>query len=230
MTVEGLGFGYQSAEQVLNNVSFTIHEGDTNGLLGHNGAGKTTVLRILAGLLRPWAGVVEYPSPYGETRKAYMPEEGGIYEKLTCRQNLVFRGLACGMRRRQIEARTDALVQELGMAGFIGRLAGTCSYGQRKRLSFACSMLLDPSLILLDEPTNGVDPETRMLFVGILNRCREEGKTTVIASHDLHMIGEVCGFVTLLHHGAVRFSGVLEAKGPIYDWYLSLTRERGGAA
>ncbi|HEX5818098.1 MAG TPA: ABC transporter ATP-binding protein [Gemmatimonadales bacterium] len=180
-------FGSRVAVEGLD---LAVHRGEVFGLLGPNGSGKTTTIRILTGLLHPTSGsaevvgidVVREPERV-RTRIGYMSQRFGLYDDLTVLENLRFYGGLYGLRGRPLQARIDELAGELGFGGRIGQMAGTLSGGWKQRLALACATAHRPDLLFLDEPTAGVDPAARQQFWEHIGRLRARGTTILLTTH-----------------------------------------------
>lgn len=193
----------------LSGVSLTVRDGEIFGLLGPNGAGKTTLLTLVSGLFPPSSGAVLLqgetlaPTNAGMKRKiGVAPQELAIYPELSSRENLRFFGEIYGLRGAELDARIEELLRFMGLENPVGRqLARTLSGGQQRRLNLGLAILHRPRLLLLDEPTAGVDPQTRNhLFEGI-RRINAEGTTIVYTSHYMEEVQTLCRRVGIIDHG-----------------------------
>ncbi|MGD2090593.1 MAG: ABC transporter ATP-binding protein [Candidatus Aminicenantes bacterium] len=208
LELKNVFFSYKKTNFVINDLDLTVKEGEIHGLLGHNGAGKTTILRLISGLLEPSRGSVTFFE--NMTHKShsidfisYMPETIGIYEKLNSIQNLEFRGLAEGLSKREIKQRSRDLLKKLGLNGRKKELAGYLSHGLRKRLSLSCALVKNPRVLLLDEPTNGIDPASLKIIIDLLKDLNKNGATILISSHDLATISRLCTAISILQEGKI---------------------------
>jgi len=191
----------------VDSISFSVLPGELFGLVGSDGAGKTTTLRMLAGVLDPSGGkltVLEQPFPAGvETVRehiGYMSQRFGLYPDLTVGENIRFYADIFGITAGERKARTEQLLDFSGLAPFTGRLAGRLSGGMKQKLGLCCALIHRPKLLLLDEPTNGVDPLSRRDFWRILRELRNEGVTMIVATAYLDE-AEQCDRVGLIHQG-----------------------------
>jgi ABC-2 type transport system ATP-binding protein len=200
--------------KALGGVDLSIHPGVVTGLIGPDGAGKTTLMRLAAGLLVPDSGRVEVLG-LDATRESlrvqadlgYMPQRFGLYEDLTVRENL---DLYADLRGVPIAARPeryDTLTRMTGLAPFTGRLAGKLSGGMKQKLGLACTLVRAPKLLLLDEPTVGVDPVSRRELWAIVDRLVQEAGMSVLLSTAYLDEAERCAEVILLHEGHVLDQG-----------------------
>lgn len=195
----------------VDRLQFEVHPGEIFGLVGPDGAGKTTTLRMLAGVLTPDSGsamvagcdIIRDP----ETAKAhisYMPQRFGLYEDLTVEENIRFYADVFGVARADREQRAGHLLEAAGMSQFRDRLAGKLSGGMKQKLGLVCALIHRPRVILLDEPTNGVDPVSRRDFWRILYSLLEEGIAILMSTAYLDE-AERCHRVALLHQGRILY-------------------------
>jgi ABC-2 type transport system ATP-binding protein len=203
----------------LADVSFSIGEGEVFGLLGRNGSGKTTLLRILTGYRLPTTGSVRVAgmdlvrkSLAVRRRIGYMPEHPQLYADLTVRGLLRFIANVRGMPRSERESRIEELTSHFGLGAVIDRLAGHCSKGYRARISLAAAVLHKPTVVFLDEPTDGLDPEQRHQTHELVRELAE-ASTVVLSSHDLEEVGALCSRALVLDRGRVSSLGTIEELG-----------------
>ncbi|MGE5318688.1 MAG: ABC transporter ATP-binding protein, partial [Hyphomicrobiaceae bacterium] len=197
------------AERVaaLRALSVRIRRGRIAGLVGPDGSGKTTLLRLIGGLLAPDAGrilvlgldAVEQ-SEQIRTRLGYMPQRFGLYEDLSVDENLTLYADLHGLPHSERPARFDELLQFTGLGPFRTRLAGRLSGGMKQKLGLACTLVRPPEILLLDEPSVGVDPVSRRELWQIVRRLAAEGMTVVWSTAYLDE-AERCDQVVVLHHG-----------------------------
>ena len=201
-------FGPQAA---LDGVTLHVREGDLYGFLGHNGAGKTTSMRIALGLIRPQRGRVivdgfdaaRYPLE-ARARMGGLIETPGFYRRLDGRSNLLLLARLQGMSPRRSREEVDRLLEVVGLTGVGPKHVGSYSQGMRQRLGIAQAILGNPKIVLLDEPMNGLDPEGIGEIRSLLVRLRdEEGMTVLLSSHQIREIADVCNRVAVLRQGKV---------------------------
>ncbi len=216
--VQGLWKDYGPLH-ALADVSFEIGEGEVFGLLGRNGSGKTTLLRILTGYRLPTAGSARVAgldlvrqSLAVRRRIGYMPEHPQLYADLTVRGLLRFVSNVHGLKRSRRESRIEELTSHFGLGAVIDRLAGHCSKGYRARISLAASVIHEPAVVFLDEPTDGLDPEQRHQTHELIRQLTE-GSTVVLSSHDLDEVGVLCSQAVVLDRGRVASLGTIEELG-----------------
>jgi ABC-2 type transport system ATP-binding protein len=193
----------------VDNISLAVSEGEIFGFLGANGAGKTTAIRMLCGLLLPTSGAgrVAGFDIYRESERikrniGYMSQKFSLYSDLTGRENLFFYGAAYGLSKAAIRDRVAALAARLDLGEFIDRLTRSLPIGWRQRLALAVAILHQPKIIFLDEPTAGVDPVFRRKFWGILYELVEEGVTVFVTTHYMDE-AEYCGRISIMHQGRI---------------------------
>ena len=208
--VEGLVFGY-GEQPVLRGVDLRVAEGEIFGLVGADGAGKSTLMQLLSGQLQPAQGSLrvlgELPGAATlRPRLAYMPQGFGLYLDLSVIENLRFFADLHALGREVAAARIRGLLGRTGLAGFEARRAGALSGGMMQKLALACALLSAPRMMLLDEPTTGVDPLARRAFWSLLEGVREEGVAILYATANLEE-AERCDRVALLQHGRVERQG-----------------------
>ncbi len=191
----------------VSDLSFAAPAGQIFGLVGPDGAGKSTTIRMLAGILAPDAGeirvagcdVVADPESV-KSFISYMPQRFGLYEDLTVDENIRFYADLFGVARRQREQRSEELLKACAMSGFRRRLAGNLSGGMKQKLGLACALIHTPRVLLLDEPTTGVDPVSRREFWSILYALLDQGVTILVSTSYLDEAGR-CHRLALLHQG-----------------------------
>jgi ABC-2 type transport system ATP-binding protein len=174
----------------VENLDLDIHRGEVFGLLGPNGSGKTTTIRMLTGLLLPTAGqatvvgVDVVTDPEGvRQRIGYMSQRYGLYDDLTVAENMRFYGSMYGLRGSRRETRVQELLDELGLRPRASQMAGTLSGGWKQRLALACATAHEPDMLFLDEPTAGVDPSSRRLFWDWIYGLAQGGTTILVTTH-----------------------------------------------
>ena len=194
----------------LDGVSFAIDPGVITGLIGPDGAGKTTLMRLAAGLLVPDAGAIRAlgldatrESLAVQAALGYMPQRFGLYEDLTAQENLDLYADLQGVPKDARAERYAELMRMTGLSPFVGRLAGRMSGGMKQKLGLACTLVRPPRLLLLDEPTVGVDPVSRRELWAIVDRLVNEAGMSVLLSTAYLDEAERCRDVVLLHEGKV---------------------------
>jgi len=193
----------------VRDVSFTVSRGEIFGVLGSNGAGKSTTIRMLCGLLDPTSGgarvvgydVAEHPEKVKQ-RIGYMTQRFSLYEDLTVEENLAFYGAIYGLAGRKRRARVESVLESIGLVDRRGQLAGTLSGGWKQRVALACATIHEPPLLFLDEPTAGVDPVSRRQFWEQIHRISSEGTTVLVTTHYMDE-AERCHRLAFIFRGSV---------------------------
>lgn len=215
--IEGLTKRYGSFTAV-DDLTLSVNQGEVFGLLGPNGAGKTTTTLMLLGLTEPTRGHASIGG-IDCTRNplqvksfvGYLPDNMGFYPDMTGRENLRLTGRMNGLEGALLEGRIDLLLERVGMTEAADRRAGAYSKGMKQRLGIADILIKDPEVLIMDEPTNGIDPEgMRELMRLIRELAREDGKTILISSHQLHQIQQICDRVGIFVHGKLIACGRIE--------------------
>uniref|UniRef100_UPI0035CA741E ABC transporter ATP-binding protein n=1 Tax=uncultured Amnibacterium sp. TaxID=1631851 RepID=UPI0035CA741E len=215
LEIAGLTKRFRGGFLAVDDVGFTVQRGQVLGLLGENGAGKTTTLRMVAGLLRPDAGTVRaFGAPLGPGSPALdrigcFIEGPGFLPYLSGRRNLELYWAATGRPKRESHLDEALAVADLG--GAIRKRVGGYSQGMRQRLAIAQAMLGLPDLLVLDEPTNGLDPPQITALRGVLHRYAAAGRTVVVSSHLLGEVERTCSHVVVMSHGRLVAAGPVEA-------------------
>ena len=210
IAVSALGKQF-GAVHAVDQLSFDVHEGEIFGLVGPDGAGKTTTLRMLAGVMEPDSGSATVAGcdvrrdPEGAKHHlSYMPQRFGLYEDLTVDENIRFYANLFGVSRKLREQRAVELLSAAGLSEFRSRLAGNLSGGMKQKLGLVCALIHTPRVILLDEPTNGVDPVSRRDFWRILYSLVAQGVAMLLSTSYLDE-AERCHRVGLLYQGRMLF-------------------------
>ncbi|HEY79948.1 MAG TPA: ABC transporter ATP-binding protein [Anaerolineae bacterium] len=201
----------------VDGLNLTIHEGEIFGMLGPNGSGKTTTILMLLGLTEPTSGQVRVlgldPARQPLSVKAqvgYIPDQVGFYDDLTAVENLMYTAKLNGIPRKEALTRIDQTLERLGLAEVKDRAVKTYSRGMRQRLAVADVLIKQPRMIIMDEPTQGLDPEGAHEFLKIIRDLKENGITVLLASHLLHQVQSVCDRVGLFNQGRMATSGTVE--------------------
>jgi ABC-2 type transport system ATP-binding protein len=176
--------------RALDDVTLSIATGETFGLIGPNGSGKTTLIRLLLGLLRPTSGSVRVlgramPSRRVARQIGYMTQSSALYNELSIAENLAFFGSLYGVRGKTLRRRIEETVALVDLADRLRTPVATLSGGMRQRVSLACALIHQPRLLVLDEPTVGIDPELRLAFWDYFARLTAQGVTIVVSTHHL---------------------------------------------
>lgn len=201
----------------LKGISFEIPDGHIFGFIGQNGAGKTTTMRIITGLLRADSGVVEFDGVdflknykhIGDT-VGYVPDYFGVYNKLRAMEYMEFFANMQGLYGKAVKKRCIKLMDMLDIGSIANIYVDDLSRGMQQRLCMARALLHDPKLLVLDEPTSGMDPQSRLEFKRLLKELSAEGKTIMISSHILPELSELCNRVGIIDKGEMLYQGSIE--------------------
>jgi ABC-2 type transport system ATP-binding protein len=209
VTATDLVYRYEGqAAPALAGVSLQLARGQAVGLLGPNGSGKSTLINLLAGLRQPQGGAIQHAQP-GATTIAWVPQEYAFYPDLTCRENLAFFVGMLQLPSGEAARRVGAAIATCMLEEFEARRARHCSGGVRRRLNLAIALLRQPDVLLLDEPTVGVDPQSRAFLLERVREMVRAGTAVLYATHYMEEVSAVCSQILLLDHGRVLASGDL---------------------
>lgn len=235
ISVEGLTkrFGDFTA---VDSISFTVGKGEIFGFLGANGAGKTTAIRMLTGLSRPTSGTgtvagfdVLRESEKIKKRIGYMSQKFSLYNDLTVKENIRFYGGIYGLSRGQIKEKTQTILVDLDLTEVANKVVADLPLGWKQRLAFSVSMVHDPDIVFLDEPTGGVDPRVRRQFWETIYDVSAKGRTIFVTTHYMDE-AEYCGRVSIMVDGEIKALDTPQALKAQYqaasmdDVFLQLAR------
>ncbi len=224
----------------VNGLDLEVSRGEIYGLLGPNGAGKTTTIRMLCGLLKATGGEAFVAGMRAGDRRCaasigYMPQETALYPGLTVHQNIKFFAQIFGLAKAEIAEREDRLLDFINLAKWRNKKVGDLSGGMKHRVSLACALVNEPPLLLLDEPTVGVDPELRASFWEYFDSIKRDGRTVLITTHYMDEASH-CDRVGLMRDGDLIAEGtvpdVLSRAGArdLEEAFMKLSAARGGDA
>lgn len=201
----------------VDGVSLTAREGEIFGLLGPNGAGKTTTIECISGLLRPTSGSVRVnghdvvrEGKEARRRLGVVPQEVALYPDLSARENLRYWGEAYGLAGDELDRRTGDVLDTVGLTGRADDLVEEYSGGMKRRLNFGCGVVHRPDVLLLDEPTVGVDPQSRVLLLDLVRDQADDGTCVLYTTHYMEQAERLCDRLAILDHGEVIAQGTLE--------------------
>lgn len=190
-------------------ISFEVSAGEIFGFLGANGAGKTTAMRILCGLLAPTSGKAKVAGydVYSQTEKikkhiGYMSQKFSLYNNLTVRENIHFFGGIYGIAKKELKEKSEELIVRLGLIDEADKLVGSLPLGWKQKISFSTAILHEPKIVFLDEPTGGVDPITRRQFWDMIYEAAHRGITVFVTTHYMDE-AEYCDRVSIMVDGAI---------------------------
>jgi ABC-2 type transport system ATP-binding protein/sodium transport system ATP-binding protein len=222
----------------VDELSLAVAAGEVYGLLGPNGAGKTTTLRMILGLLSPSAGdveiqgarVTEHPEQV-KRRIGLVSASAGLYQWLTPREILEYFAAGYGLDDDTTRSRIAMLAARMELESFLDRRSATLSTGQKQRVTLARSLIHDPPVVLLDEPTRGLDVVGSQVVFDFVRDLRAEGKAIIVSTHQLDEAERLCDRFGLLHRGRLRYEGTLDelrtatGHATLVDMFLALLRE-----
>jgi len=201
----------------VNDLNLTVNAGEIVGIIGHNGAGKSTTLKMTAGLIAPTTGTIrvqgrdiQKESVAVKKHIGFLPEESPLYENMTPRQYLVFFSELYGMPRRAALARIDSLLDSLKLPER-DKMTGEFSKGMKRKVAIARTLLHDPDLLILDEPNSGLDPLTSFFIIHYLKTLKRAGKTIVLSAHNLFHVEYICDRVAIIKNGQLVVFDSMEA-------------------
>lgn len=220
----------------LNNISLTINKGEIIGLVGSNGAGKTTLLRLLAGVYRPTSGSLRMADgttvEAGRERLGVVPESTGLYSRLTAWENIRYHARLHGVSDQEAWTRTLHYAGLLDMKPYLGRHTKGFSRGMRQKTALLRALAHHPSLLLLDEPTAGLDVTSARTVKKLVQALGEDGKTIVYSTHQLPEAEQVCSRIIIVHNGEIRADGTphellnLTGKSTLEEAYVALSSDK----
>lgn len=200
----------------VDHLDLDLRKGEVFGLLGPNGAGKTTTILMLLGLTEPTSGEVSVlgfdpaRQPLSvKARVGYMPDQVGFYDELTARENLIYIAKLNGVPGDQIKRRVEEAIERVRLSHVIDKRTATFSRGMRQRLGLADVLVKNPQLIIMDEPTQGLDPELAHEFLELIHSLKAEGTTIMLSSHLLHQVQAICDRVGLFSQGRMVLQGTV---------------------
>ncbi|WP_445709742.1 ABC transporter ATP-binding protein [Flavobacterium sp.] len=213
--IASLSKKYKDAENFsLTDFSLTIYEGQIFGLLGPNGAGKTTLISILCGLVKPTSGSftinnLMYSDNATQIKKTIgvVPQEYALYATLTARENLLYFGSMYGLKGRDLKNKVSECLDLLGLLKFADKKVETFSGGMKRRVNLIAGILHNPKILFLDEPTVGVDVQSKNAIIGYLKKLNDEGTTIVYTSHHLTEAQDFCTDIAIVDRGKIFAQG-----------------------
>ncbi len=225
----------------VNHVSFDVNGGEVFGFLGPNGAGKTTTLKMIVGLLQPTSGAVKVAGydvqaqpMRAKAASGYVPDTPNLYAKLTGRELLRFVGDLYGLDRSQVARRIDELLRMFDLAAAADDTIDSYSHGMQQKTSLAAALMHDPKVLVLDEPTVGLDPKSARLIKDILRQLAERGAAVMLSTHILEIAERMCDRIGIINKGELIAVGSMDelralaetSQASLEDIFLGLT---GGA-
>ena len=232
--IEHLNKVYRGGVHAITDLNLIIPSG-MFGLLGPNGAGKTTLMRILAGILRPTSGTIQVGEYDGNSERGrtaikrvlgYLPQDLGVYPDLSAREFLDYVGILKGLDERKVrQRRVEELLELVSLSDVAGRKLKTFSGGMKRRVGIAQALLNDPRLLIVDEPTAGLDPEERIRFRNLLSDLGGD-RIVLLSTHIVEDIAQTCRRLAIMNKGRILFQGTTEeltheARGKV--WTITTT-------
>ncbi len=217
LTLKDVQFSYDKSRKILNSISLSIKNNNVAGFLGLNGAGKSTLIYLIIGLLKLTEGSIEIDSQsVGSNLKkinrmiGYVPQDLAIIENLSAYQNVKFFGSIYGLKGDELKQHVEKALEFVQLLDRAQDRASQFSGGMKRRLNIACGIVHNPQLIIMDEPTVGVDPKSRNYILESINELKRQGKTVIYVSHYMEEIEAICNQVVIIHKGEVLYSGDLD--------------------
>jgi len=214
----------------VDNISFTIEPGTMFGLLGPNGSGKTSSIRMMIGITVPDSGVVRlFDKPFDRSslkRVGYLPEERGLYKKMKVMDQLIFLGQLHGLDATVASKRAHAWCERMQITEAIPKKTEELSKGMQQKIQFIAALLHDPELIIMDEPFSGLDPVNATLLQDTLIELRQQGKAVLFSTHRMDQVERMCDAICLIHNGNVVLSGAMrevKSRYPVNRVHISFT-------
>ena len=208
---------YYDGFAAVDKLNLHVREGEVFGILGPNGSGKTTTILMLLGLTEPTEGEVRVlgfdpvRQPLSvKARVGYMPDQVGFYDELTARENLIYIAKLNGIPRAEAYRRIDAALEQVGLADVADHPVSTFSRGMKQRLGVADLLIKQPRLVILDEPTQGLDPAGALEFLNLIRDLKRQGISVILASHLLHQVQAICDRVGLFYRGRMVLEGTVQ--------------------
>lgn len=205
------------SNHAVKNVSFSVVKGESYGLLGPNGAGKSTVIGMIMGLLRPDSGDIHVggsslsKNPRAAKKKiGYVPQEVALYGELSARENLAYWGRLYGLHGKTLAARIDSALETVGLAEREKGRVSTFSGGMKRRINIGAALLHSPEIIIMDEPTVGIDPQSRNHILETVKVLNQAGTTVIYTSHYMEEVEYLCTRIGIIDHGEIIAEGSVE--------------------
>jgi ABC-2 type transport system ATP-binding protein len=200
--------------RAVNNLSFEVKEGRIFGLLGPNGAGKTTTLRIILDIIRPTSGDILFEEKHItlqlKNKIGYLPEERGLYDKSKVKDVILYFGKLKDASNTEISKNLQYWSDKLSVKDLLNKRIETLSKGNQQKIQFICSIIHNPSIIILDEPFSGFDPINQLLIKDIIRELLDSGKLIILSTHLLNLAEQLCSDILLINNGNKILDGSLE--------------------
>lgn len=210
LKIENLKKSYKDT-QAVKNVSFNVEKGDIYGVLGPNGAGKSTTINSIVGFIKPDSGSIVFEDKYSinewKRNIGYIPQELAIYPDLTAEENVSFFCSLYGFSGKELKERTERALVFTGLENYRKKKASEFSGGMKRRLNIAAAIAHGPKLVIMDEPTVGIDPRLRNHILESVKKLNQEGTSIIYTTHYMEEVEELCNKVIIIDHGSVITNG-----------------------
>jgi len=215
---------------VVNNLAFSVNQSEIFGLIGPNGAGKTTTIRMLMDIIKPDSGSVtilgEKLSEASKNKLGYMPEERGLYKKLSVIDSIIYLASLKGMDRHSAEEKAEQLLKHTGMLSSKRKKIEELSKGMGQIIQFIVTIIHDPELVVLDEPFASLDPVNTELLKGMVLELRNQGKAVILSTHQMNQVEELCDRILMINNGnSVLYGNLTEVKSKYSSHSVTLDFE-----
>jgi len=201
--------------RAVDQVSFAVQKGDIYGFLGPNGAGNTTTIRMIMGIIQPDSGSIEISDNnmenLGRQIIGYLPEDRGLYQKQKLGEIIVYFGLLRGLEKTAAKTKAAEWLERFGLGDQQKRKVEELSKGNQQKVQFILSLVHDPTLLILDEPFTGLDPLNQLLLKEIIQEKREAGTTILFSTHQMEQVERLCNNICLINQGRIIVEGALES-------------------
>ncbi|HLQ98240.1 MAG TPA: ABC transporter ATP-binding protein [Candidatus Dormibacteraeota bacterium] len=198
----------------LKDVSLSIPTGSCYGLVGPNGAGKSTLMKIIATVIHDYDGEVSFHNgkhgPHIKSMLGYIPQEICLEQTVTALQNLYYFGKIYGLKGKQLKQRAEEVLSYIGLSERGNEKVLTFSGGMKRRLNIGCALMNDPKVIIMDEPTVGIDPQSRRYIFDMITQLKQSGCTIIYASHYMEEVEQLCDEVAFIDQGKIAESGTID--------------------
>ena len=193
--------------QALKGVTLSIAKGSCYGLVGPNGAGKSTLMKIMTSVIHDYMGTLEF-SGYVDMKRfkyqiGYVPQEVCLEDSVSAKSNLIFFGKLYGLKGSQLRRRVKEVLAEIGLKERAGDKVKTFSGGMKRRLNIGCAIMHHPTVIIMDEPTVGIDPQSRAFIFQMIENMKRQGRTIIYASHYMEEVEQMCDEIAFLDQGRI---------------------------
>jgi ABC-2 type transport system ATP-binding protein len=203
LEIENIQYSYDGKNIVLADFSLKIKRGGIVAMLGHNGAGKTTLLRLIGKLIQPHKGSIKW-NLISDKKIGYMPEGLGLYPRLSGYENMKLQFLSAN--KKPDKELILSILNKIELGGHTKKLTGYYSTGMKRRLSLVCTLVTTPELLLMDEPFLGIDPVSQKIMIDLMNEYKEQNSTTIITTHDLNLVKNICNSFVIIQNGKVVYT------------------------